>query len=129
MGGRPFRVRANGSSPISHLPSPLCRSNVIFPISVTDGLSFPLVHSDVTVTPAGDLELLAQLAQARVEMAKQISRRIVGQHVVVDNMISAILAGGHVLLVGVPGLAKTLLIQTIAQALDLQFSRISSRPT
>ena len=75
-----------------------------------------------------DLELLAQLAQARVDIAKQISRRIVGQHQVVDNMISAILAGGHVLLIGVPGLAKTLLISTIAQALDLQFSRIQFTP-
>ena len=75
-----------------------------------------------------DLELLAQLAQARVDIAKQISRRIVGQHQVVDNMISAILAGGHVLLVGVPGLAKTLLIQTIAQAIDLEFSRIQFTP-
>jgi len=75
-----------------------------------------------------DLELLAQLAQARIDIAKQISRRIVGQHAVVDNMISAILAGGHVLLIGVPGLAKTLLIQTISQALDLDFSRIQFTP-
>ena len=75
-----------------------------------------------------DLDLLAQLAQSRVEIAKQISRRIVGQHLIVDNMISAILAGGHVLLVGVPGLAKTLLIQTISQALDLEFSRIQFTP-
>ena len=75
-----------------------------------------------------DLDLLAQLAQARVDIAKQISRRIVGQHQVVDNMISAILAGGHVLLIGVPGLAKTLLIQTISQALDLDFSRIQFTP-
>ncbi len=75
-----------------------------------------------------DLALLAQLSQARGEIAKQISRRIVGQHQVVDNMISAILAGGHVLLVGVPGLAKTLLIQTISQALDLEFSRIQFTP-
>ncbi|MBL8765709.1 MAG: AAA family ATPase, partial [Phycisphaerae bacterium] len=82
----------------------------------------------MTPTPAGDLELLAQLAQARGDIAKQISRRIVGQHQVVDNMISAILGGGHVLLVGVPGLAKTLLIQTIAQALDLEFSRVQFTP-
>ena len=75
-----------------------------------------------------DLELLARLAQARGEIAAQIGRRIVGQHEIVDNMISAILAGGHVLLVGVPGLAKTLLIQTISQALDLEFSRVQFTP-
>jgi MoxR-like ATPase len=82
----------------------------------------------VPPTDSRDLDLLAQLSQARGEIAKQISRRIVGQHVVVDNMISAILAGGHVLLVGVPGLAKTLLIQTISEALDLKFSRIQFTP-
>ncbi len=82
----------------------------------------------MTTTTPRDLELLAQLAQARGEIAKQISRRIVGQHAVVDNMIAAILGGGHVLLIGVPGLAKTLLIQTIAQALDMEFSRIQFTP-
>ncbi|MCE9600660.1 MAG: AAA family ATPase [Gemmatimonadetes bacterium] len=85
-------------------------------------------RSPVPPSDQQDLELLAQLAQARVDIAKQISRRIVGQHQVVDNMISAILAGGHVLLIGVPGLAKTLLIQTISQALDLDFSRIQFTP-
>ncbi len=82
----------------------------------------------VSTTDSRDLDLLAQLARARGEIAAQIGRRIVGQHAVVDNMIAAILAGGHVLLVGVPGLAKTLLIQTIAQALDMEFSRIQFTP-
>jgi MoxR-like ATPase len=82
----------------------------------------------VTQTDSRDLELLAQLKAARGEIAAQIGRRIVGQHTVVDNLISAILAGGHVLLVGVPGLAKTLLIQTVAEALDMEFSRIQFTP-
>jgi len=77
---------------------------------------------------ARDLELLQQLSRARAEMAKQISQRIVGQHEIVDGMTSAILAGGHVLLVGVPGLAKTLLISTIAESLDLKFSRVQFTP-
>jgi MoxR-like ATPase len=75
-----------------------------------------------------DLELLDALAKARVEIAAQIGRKIVGQHDIVDNLVAAILAGGHVLLVGVPGLAKTLLIQTLSQALDLQFSRVQFTP-
>ena len=82
----------------------------------------------MSTTDQRDLELLAQLSRARGEIAAQISQRIVGQHEIVDTMISAILAGGHVLLVGVPGLAKTLLIQTISQALDLEFSRIQFTP-
>src|SRR3954466_6227202 len=73
-----------------------------------------------------DLDLLAQLARARRALVEQIGRRIIGQHKIVDDLVSALLAGGHALLVGVPGLAKTLLVQTVAQALDLSFS---SRPT
>jgi MoxR-like ATPase len=75
-----------------------------------------------------DLELLDQLASARVALNTQIARRIVGQREVVDNLVAALLAGGHALLVGVPGLAKTLLVQTVAQALDLEFSRVQFTP-
>ena len=79
-------------------------------------------------TDGRDLEMLEQLSRARKELASQVGRRIVGQHEIVDNLVASILAGGHVLLVGVPGLAKTLLIQTMAQALDLQFSRVQFTP-
>jgi MoxR-like ATPase len=75
-----------------------------------------------------DLELLDRLASARVALDAQIARRIVGQHEVVHDLVAAILAGGHALLVGVPGLAKTLLVQTVAQALDLRFSRVQFTP-
>jgi MoxR-like ATPase len=75
-----------------------------------------------------DLELLDQLATARAELNAQIARRIIGQREVVDNLVAAMLSGGHALLVGVPGLAKTLLVQTVAQALDLQFSRVQFTP-
>jgi MoxR-like ATPase len=75
-----------------------------------------------------DIELLDQLARARKALVEQIGRRIIGQHHVVDDLVTALLAGGHVLLVGVPGLAKTLLVQTVAQALDLQFSRVQFTP-
>jgi MoxR-like ATPase len=77
---------------------------------------------------ARDLELLEQLSSAKKEIARQISQRIVGQHEIVESLTSAILAGGHVLLVGVPGLAKTLLIATLAESLDLQFSRVQFTP-
>ncbi|OYV65787.1 MAG: AAA family ATPase [Gemmatimonadetes bacterium 21-71-4] len=75
-----------------------------------------------------DLELLAQLAGAHRDLKAQIGRRIVGQHDIVDDLVTALLAGGHALLVGVPGLAKTLLVQTVAQALDLSFSRVQFTP-
>jgi len=57
-----------------------------------------------------------------------VEKKIVGQHDVVDGLLTALLANGHALLVGVPGLAKTLLVQTVAEALDLDFSRIQFTP-
>jgi MoxR-like ATPase len=79
--------------------------------------------------PAGDdLALLERLAGARDALRAQIAQRIVGQDAVVEQLVAALLAGGHALLVGVPGLAKTLLVQTIAQALDLRFSRVQFTP-
>jgi MoxR-like ATPase len=79
-------------------------------------------------TDEQDLVLLDRLHQAHVDLRAQIARRIVGQTDIVDNLVAAILAGGHCVLVGVPGLAKTLLIQTVARSLDLTFSRIQFTP-
>ena len=80
------------------------------------------------VDDSRDVELLEQLADARKRLIAQIGRRIIGQQEIVDNLVAALLAGGHALLVGVPGLAKTLLVQTVAQALDLEFSRVQFTP-
>ncbi len=74
------------------------------------------------------MELLEQLAEARARLVEQIAKRIVGQQEIVDNLVTALLSGGHALLVGVPGLAKTLLVRTVAEALDLSFSRIQFTP-
>ena len=82
----------------------------------------------MSMTDEHDLELLAQLRRAHADLKAQIARRIVGHDAVVDNLVAAILAGGHVILVGVPGLAKTMLIQTIAKCLDLSFSRVQFTP-
>jgi MoxR-like ATPase len=75
-----------------------------------------------------DVELLERTAEVSETMRAQIEKRIVGQRDVVDELLTALLANGHALLVGVPGLAKTLLVQTLAEALDLQFSRIQFTP-
>ena len=61
---------------------------------------------------SGDVELLERLATARAELLGQVRRRIVGQQDVLDGILTAIFAGGHALLLGVPGLAKTLMVQT-----------------
>ncbi len=75
-----------------------------------------------------DIDLLNRLATARSELMAQISNRIVGQQQVLEGVLTAIVSGGHGLLVGVPGLAKTLMVSTIADALDLEFSRIQFTP-
>lgn len=69
-------------------------------------------------------ELVARLPLLR----REIGKVIVGQEVVVEQMLMAFLAGGHALLEGVPGLAKTLMIRTLSQALDLSFKRIQFTP-
>jgi MoxR-like ATPase len=76
----------------------------------------------------GDVELLERLAAARRDLLAQVSRRIVGQTEVLDGILTAVFSGGHALLVGVPGLAKTLMVQTVAETLDLKFSRIQFTP-
>ena len=58
----------------------------------------------------------------------ELGRAIIGQQAVVQEILTAFFAGGHVLLRGVPGLAKTLLIKTLAQAIDLKFNRIQFTP-
>ena len=75
-----------------------------------------------------DVQQLARLHQAVRDLRAQVAERIVGQTETVDGMLTAILAGGHALLVGVPGLAKTLMVSTLAEALDLSFNRIQFTP-
>jgi len=76
----------------------------------------------------GDVELLEQLGDLRLRIEKEIARRIVGQHGVIERLLITLLSDGHALLVGVPGLAKTLIVSTLADALDLRFSRIQFTP-
>src|SRR5947209_9430045 len=78
--------------------------------------------------PSGDVELLERLADARKDLLAQVGQRIVGQREVLDGILTAIFSGGHALLVGVPGLAKTLMVQTVAESLDLAFNRIQFTP-
>ncbi len=79
-------------------------------------------------TSANDEKIIELAASARASILEQVGRRIVGQEEVIDLMLVALLARGHCLFVGVPGLAKTLLVQTTAAALDLDFGRIQFTP-
>ena len=75
-----------------------------------------------------DVAAVQNLVQKRLELKKEISKIIIGQDAVIDQILLSIFSGGHALLVGVPGLAKTLMVNTIAQALGLNFKRIQFTP-
>ena len=79
-------------------------------------------------SPASDVEQLARLARAVEQLRGQVGRRIVGQTEAVEGILTAILGGGHALLIGVPGLAKTLMVSTVAEALRLSFNRVQFTP-
>jgi MoxR-like ATPase len=79
-------------------------------------------------TYKSDVEAVDGLAQAYRDLSKEISKVIVGQDEVVKAVIISLFSNGHSLLVGVPGLAKTLLVSTISEVLDLEFKRIQFTP-
>jgi MoxR-like ATPase len=82
----------------------------------------------MTAPPMTDVEQLEHLARAVGSLRTQVAERIVGQRDAVDGVLTALLGGGHALLVGVPGLAKTLLVSTVAEALHLSFNRVQFTP-
>src|SRR4051812_28826000 len=75
-----------------------------------------------------DLEAVRKLKDAFSNIKQQLSRIIVGQEQVVEELLITLFAKGHCMLEGVPGLAKTLMISTLARCLSLQFSRIQFTP-
>ena len=81
-----------------------------------------------TVRAGEDLKGIERLREANRAIQGELGKAIVGQTDVVEGLLTALFANGHVLLVGVPGLAKTLLIRSLARALDLSFSRIQFTP-
>ncbi len=75
-----------------------------------------------------DLKLAAKLKESRTKIIKEIHKVIVGQENVIDEILLTFFSKGHALIVGVPGLAKTLLVSTLSEILDLRFSRIQFTP-
>jgi MoxR-like ATPase len=73
-------------------------------------------------------DAVAELARAREKILEQLSRVIVGQQEVIEQLLIGLFSNGHCLLEGVPGLAKTLMVSTLAQTLNLEFSRIQFTP-
>jgi MoxR-like ATPase len=75
-----------------------------------------------------DKELLVSLQQAIGNIKRELAKQIVGQHEVINDLLACLIAGGHCLLIGVPGLAKTTLIRSLGQCLSMKFNRIQFTP-
>ena len=75
-----------------------------------------------------DEQLLDKLSFARESLLNEIRKAIVGQDDVVEQVLLSLFVGGHSIITGVPGLAKTLLVRTVASVLDLSFKRIQFTP-
>jgi MoxR-like ATPase len=81
-----------------------------------------------TTSSNNDVQLVEQLNKKVLQIKSEIAKVIVGQDEIINQLIISLLSRGHCLLVGVPGLAKTLLIKTLAEVMDLKFSRIQFTP-
>ena len=75
-----------------------------------------------------DLEILEKLSITKNSFFNEISKVLIGQKTILEHIFISLLSEGHTLLVGVPGLAKTLLVQTLSEVLDLSFKRIQFTP-
>ena len=84
--------------------------------------------STVTPTPSGDREVVQLLTTGRAQIEAELGKVIVGQREVIEQLLIALFAGGHCLITGAPGLAKTLLVKSIAQIFHLKFQRIQFTP-
>ncbi len=81
-----------------------------------------------TINKSDDREIVKQLKKSHDDLVNEIGKVIIGQRQIIDELLISLLSRGHCLLVGVPGLAKTLLISTLARVLNLKFSRIQFTP-
>ena len=75
-----------------------------------------------------DVELVEQLTESAVKIKKEISKVIIGQDMIINDLLISLFSKGHCLLIGVPGLAKTLIIKTMSEVIDLSFNRIQFTP-
>ena len=83
---------------------------------------------DTETQPPTDAETVDQILTGSSRIKSELGKTIIGQEDVIDEILISLFAGGHVLITGAPGLAKTLLVKSIAEIFDLQFSRIQFTP-
>ena len=87
-----------------------------------------MASNTVDLQSPDDIALADRMNNGRKEILAELHKRIIGQHQVMELVLQTLFVGGNSLIIGVPGLAKTLLIQTLAQVLELKFKRIQFTP-
>src|SRR5580658_4045967 len=85
-------------------------------------------ESTGTVSPDADVQAIDELRELNGRIRKELAKVIIGQDKVIEQMLTCIFARGHALLMGVPGLAKTLLVHSLADLMSMSFSRIQFTP-
>jgi len=105
----------------------ICEANGTRSAKHTESIAPVTAAAHLQAAPS-DLALLEKAADAAVRLRRAVAEAVVGQEEVVESMLVTLAARGHALLVGVPGLAKTLLVSSLAQALDLSFGRVQFTP-
>ena len=87
-----------------------------------------MTAADAPATTADDLKLVDILRKGRDALQQEVGKVVIGQKEAIDQILMALFCRGHALMVGVPGLAKTLMVRTISQILDLSFNRVQFTP-
>jgi MoxR-like ATPase len=82
----------------------------------------------VSLDPQEEAKIVEQLREGRHAILRELSKTIVGQHEIIEQLLISLMAGGHCLITGAPGLAKTLLVRSVAQVFHLKFARIQFTP-
>ena len=88
----------------------------------------PFANEPTELENADDIALADRMKEGRQQILAELRKKIIGQQEVMDETLLTLFVGGNSLIIGVPGLAKTLLIQTMAQVLELKFARIQFTP-
>ena len=91
-------------------------------------MALPAAAHPVSLESADDIALADRLSAARTRILAELRKRIIGQDEVIEQALIAIIAGGNCLLVGVPGLAKTLMVSSVSQILSTTFKRVQFTP-
>jgi MoxR-like ATPase len=122
---RPHTPAPQGAAPPAapQAPAPQTAAQALASVRATTHPPAPSMG-----VPGGDLQAVEQLNRAYKNMSDQLGKVIVGQQEVIEQVLTAMFCQGHILLVGVPGLAKTLLVKTISDVLNLAFKRVQFTP-